>query len=459
MKFSLAALALLMVFGPAQAQPISSKHQRDGVPIRQAFREVVERPSQCTVRVRCADKDIALGTIVDAGGWILTKAGELDGPVTCRLPDGRSLAAQIVGVSEPYDLALLKVEARELPVIAWRPAHEMHVGQWVASTGPTPVPVAVGVISVGPRKLKAGDQPPKSRGGKSGWLGVALDEGAGGAHIIGVERGSPAAAAGLKVQDIVTEVSGKIILDNESLINVIQRHHPGEEIALKVRRGTEELGLKATLGRLPRNLRGNPQDRMGNLLSGRRGGFPAILQHDSVLKPHDCGGPLVDLDGKAVGINITRAGRTETYAIPSEDVLALLPALKSGKLAPTVDVTGPLSPAEKADSNILLNDKNHLTARDPAARARPGCYSRAYTLKLAAGARVIIDLESLEFDAFLHLEDAAGKKIAEDDDSGGDLDAHIDFRVPRDDTYRLIVTTCNPRETGNYELTVRKSAK
>ena len=45
-----------------------------------------------------------------------------------------------------------------------------------------------------------------------------------------------------------------------------------------------------------------------------------ILQHDSVLKPSECGGPLVDLDGKVVGINIARAGRTETYAIPSEVV-------------------------------------------------------------------------------------------------------------------------------------------
>ena len=32
--------------------------------------------------------------------------------------------------------------------------------------------------------------------------------------------------------------------------------------------------------------------------------------------PADCGGPLVNLDGKVVGMNIARAGRTESYAIP-----------------------------------------------------------------------------------------------------------------------------------------------
>jgi serine protease Do len=58
------------------------------------------------------------------------------------------------------------------------------------------------------------------------------------------------------------------------------------------------------------------------------------LQHDTVIRPADCGGPLVDLDGKAVGINIARAGRTESYAIPAEDVIALIAELKSGRLAP-----------------------------------------------------------------------------------------------------------------------------
>lgn len=42
----------------------------------------------------------------------------------------------------------------------------------------------------------------------------------------------------------------------------------------------------------------------------------------------------MDLDGKAVGINIARAGRVESYAIPFEEVEKILPDLKSGKLAP-----------------------------------------------------------------------------------------------------------------------------
>ncbi len=42
----------------------------------------------------------------------------------------------------------------------------------------------------------------------------------------------------------------------------------------------------------------------------------------------------MDLDGKAVGINIARAGRVETYAVPADAILAVLPALKAGKMPP-----------------------------------------------------------------------------------------------------------------------------
>jgi serine protease Do len=57
-------------------------------------------------------------------------------------------------------------------------------------------------------------------------------------------------------------------------------------------------------------------DSLGGPLSRRRAGFPSVLQHDSVLRPRDCGGPIVDLDGNVVGVNIARASRVASYALP-----------------------------------------------------------------------------------------------------------------------------------------------
>jgi serine protease Do len=56
---------------------------------------------------------------------------------------------------------------------------------------------------------------------------------------------------------------------------------------------------------------------MGGSISERRSGFPLAIQHDSVLRPADCGGPVVDIEGQVVGLNIARAGRVESYALPA----------------------------------------------------------------------------------------------------------------------------------------------
>jgi serine protease Do len=53
-----------------------------------------------------------------------------------------------------------------------------------------------------------------------------------------------------------------------------------------------------------------------------------------VIRPSDCGGPLVDLDGKVLGINIARAGRVETWALPGDVIQPILKDLKAGKHSP-----------------------------------------------------------------------------------------------------------------------------
>ena len=332
---------LVALLGLGLLRPAAAVAQNFGDALRgsakmlHAFRPVVRRPSESAVRVRQGGKDVALGAVVAADGWILTKASVLKGKdITCRLRDGRELPARLVGVQEPYDLALLKVEAKGLVPIEWRDSKDAAVGRWVASVGPGEDPVAVGVVSVGTRPYKAGDQPPKTLDTNAGFLGVGLEEAEGGAKIVGVVPGSPAQKAGLKINDLVTNIAGKKVLDAESMINAVGRHKPGAEIEIRLKRGKEVMTVKAKLARRPPFLMGNPQERLGSALSNRRGGFPSILQHDTVLKPGDCGGPLVDLDGKAVGLNIARAGRTETYAVPAEVVRRLLPELMSGRLAP-----------------------------------------------------------------------------------------------------------------------------
>jgi serine protease Do len=339
-------------FAPAQDRlnrdPV---FQRSSAGVLKAFRAVVAKPSASTVRVQCEEKDVALGTIIGPDGWILTKASELKGRPVCRLRDGRQFEARVVGTHEPYDLALLKIDATGLAAVDWRDSKSAAVGAWVAAPGLEDTPVAVGVVSVAARPVTARDMPP-SNNPNGGYLGVLLTETADlRARISRVEPDSPAEKAGLKVDDLFLSLADQPIADIDALQDALGQHKPGDVVAIRVKRGDEEVVLKATLGRRPsgggRGGRGDFQNRMSGELSGRRNGFPMILQHDAALRPRDCGGPLVDLDGKVIGINIARAGRTETYAAPTQAVLPLLYDLMSGKLAPKPTAVPALTAEEK----------------------------------------------------------------------------------------------------------------
>ena len=53
--------------------------------------------------------------------------------------------------------------------------------------------------------------------------------------------------------------------------------------------------------------------------------------------PEDCGGPLVDLEGRVLGINIARAGRVESYALPASVVRETVDRLLQTELTSTTD--------------------------------------------------------------------------------------------------------------------------
>jgi len=302
------------------------------------FRDVVAEAAKSTVRVQCDTKDTALGVVVAGDGFILTKASDLKGKITIKTREGIILEARIVGQHDGHDLAMLKVEASGFVPINWSDSTVVRVGHFVLSCGQGPLPVAVGVVSVATRDVPPAKANPKGGGANkgAGTLGVYLYDSSLGVRVTGIVTDGAAQKANVKIDDVILKVSDKAVKDTEELLQVLAKHKPDDTVVLKVLRGTEELELKATLGK--QSAGGGPpkqdQNSMGSKLSNRRAGFPTILQHDSVVLPEDCGGPLVDLEGRVVGINIARAGRVESYAIPAEIIRPLLTDLMSGKLAP-----------------------------------------------------------------------------------------------------------------------------
>jgi serine protease Do len=68
-----------------------------------------------------------------------------------------------------------------------------------------------------------------------------------------IVSGSPAERAGLKKGDIILEINGQKITEDNTLGSIISRFSPGDIIDLKILRDGKELNLKVVLGKYPEN--------------------------------------------------------------------------------------------------------------------------------------------------------------------------------------------------------------
>ena len=80
------------------------------------------------------------GVVVSADGYVLTNNHVIGrqgrgSQVTVTLADNREVRAQVVGVDDWTDIALLKVDAVGLPVIPWGDSSTLKVAEWVLAIG------------------------------------------------------------------------------------------------------------------------------------------------------------------------------------------------------------------------------------------------------------------------------------------------------------------------------------
>jgi serine protease Do len=79
-------------------------------------------------------------------------------------------------------------------------------------------------------------------------LGVQAQDG----MVVGqVVPGSPAAAAGVRQQDIITAIDAQPLQGESALAEAINGHKPGDTITLTVLRGQQQLSVQVKLGELP----------------------------------------------------------------------------------------------------------------------------------------------------------------------------------------------------------------
>src|SRR5438309_106839 len=138
------------------------------------------------------------GVIVSSSGYVLTNhhVVEAADEIEVALADGKRLLAKVVGNDPETDLAVLRLDAENLPAIGFGSSDALRVG--------------------------------------------------------GVLRGGPADKAGIKPGDVLLEVQGKPVADPAAMLNLIAALAPGSAATMKVKRQGQDVDASVTVGRRPK---------------------------------------------------------------------------------------------------------------------------------------------------------------------------------------------------------------
>jgi len=314
------------------------QEENDQQPRRRAPRQ--QAPGAPQGRGRFQETGLGSGTIISPDGYILTNNHVVEGAekVDVNLPDGRHFKAKVVGTDAPSDVAVLKIDAHDLPVLPLGDSSKAEIGDVVLAIGnPLGIgeTVTMGIISAKGRSTSAGsgsyedflqtdasinrgnsggalvnlkgeligipsqilsqsggnigigfaipstlarnvmDQLLRSGRVHRGKLGVTVGsltpqmaeqfgyKGTQGALVQDVGEGQPAARAGLKPGDIVTEYQGQRITDSTQFRNLVAQTAPGTTVHLKVWRDGAERELTATLDEMTMTRAGSERDGGG----------------------------------------------------------------------------------------------------------------------------------------------------------------------------------------------------
>ena len=82
-------------------------------------------------------QSVGSGFIIGTDGYVITNAHVVDGAdeVTVKLSDKREFKAKVIGADKRTDIALLKIDAKDLPKVTIGDPDKLRVGEWVVAIG------------------------------------------------------------------------------------------------------------------------------------------------------------------------------------------------------------------------------------------------------------------------------------------------------------------------------------
>jgi serine protease Do len=128
------AVVNVAVTSKGSSESATSDGQMQGLPpgLQQFFGPMFQQPAQPQIQ-----HGVGSGIIISPDGYIVTNNHVVDGATQIKvtLNDRRILSAKVVGVDKLTDLAVLKVNATDLPSIVWGDSTKLKPGQTVLAFG------------------------------------------------------------------------------------------------------------------------------------------------------------------------------------------------------------------------------------------------------------------------------------------------------------------------------------
>nr|MBN1228121.1 trypsin-like peptidase domain-containing protein [Anaerolineae bacterium] len=264
-----------------------------------ALADVIENAAQFVVTVDARHWFPATGVIWSPDGVIVTTSHVVrtDEEITVTLPDGNSVEAELVGRDRGHDLAVLRIEAENLPTPSFGDVGGLRVGQGVLALGRPAgdIQASLGIISAIQDGPAADMLRQRTRGRVRG-------------HSERFDREQPEARAEgarrhamYKAKMMRSRQAGR--RDQEEREIRIVRHQRGERVKEVVINGGGEIraGMRHTLGR--------------------------HIRPDVVMYPGFSGGPLVNSTGQVLGVNTSGLLRGTAVTVPADVVSATVETL------------------------------------------------------------------------------------------------------------------------------------
>ena len=281
-------------------------------PLQKLFVAPSKAVAQSVVELLVDSKQVSIGTIVDADGWVLTKASVLAGKVSCRLSDQSVVVAEKWAESQEHDLALLKINVGGLSAAEFSDKEPPSIARVLCAVGPGQI-LKPGIVSIETRAI-----PPEPR-----WKGDATEDTPDGPMISRLSHGwrnkTNLSTIGTKLQinDTLVSINGHPTPNVATLTQVLAisltGYCTGDLVSVSIRRKGAPINVLTPLP--PATV--VDYWMMDEHDTPRRSGFAGVFDTDIELLQREVGCPVIDVEGRIRGIATVSRGRDETQRGPT----------------------------------------------------------------------------------------------------------------------------------------------